>query len=198
MIGLKGTRCRMETHAVPLRQPDGSIVQLGITRDITEHRKAEETRLLLGAIVDSSDDAIISKDLSGQITSWNQGAERLYGYTAAEAVGKSIMLVVPADRQEEEREILARLQRGERVDHFETTRRRKDGTVMNVSLTISPLRNPRGELIGASKIARDITEQKRNEEAIRTLNARLTEDLAAMTRMQQLSTRIIPAGGSPA
>ena len=127
IVGLKGRRCRMETHAVPLRRPDGSIVQLGITRDITERRKAEETRLLLGAIVDSSDDAIISKDLGGRITSWNRGAERLYGYTAAEAIGKSIMLVVPEDRQEEEREILARLQRGERVDHFETTRRRKDG-----------------------------------------------------------------------
>ena len=195
IIGLKGRRRRMETHAVPLRRPDGSIVQLGITRDITERRKAEETRLLLGAIVDSSDDAIISKDLGGQITSWNRGAERLYGYTAAEAVGKSIMIVVPPDRHEEEREILARLQRGERVDHFETIRRRKDGALLNVSLTISPLRNQQGEIIGVSKIARDITTQKRAEEAIRTLNARLTEDLAAMTRMQQLSTRLIQAGG---
>ncbi|MDP8980078.1 MAG: PAS domain S-box protein [Acidobacteriota bacterium] len=195
IVGLKGRRCRMETHAVPLRRPDGSIVQLGITRDITERRKAEETRLLLGAIVDTSDDAIISKDLGGQITSWNRGAERLYGYTAAEAVGKSIMIVVPPDRQEEEREILARLQRGERVDHFETLRRRKDGGLLNVSLTISPLRNQQGEVIGVSKIARDITEQKRAEEAIRKLNARLTEDLAAMTRMQQLSTRLIQVGG---
>ena len=125
IVGLKGRRCRMETHAVPLRRPDGSIAQLGITRDITERRKAEETRLLLGAIVDSSDDAIISKDLDGRITSWNRGAERLYGYTAAEAIGKSIMMVVPPDRHEEEREILARLQRGERVDHFETIRLRK-------------------------------------------------------------------------
>src|SRR4029077_18060147 len=106
---LQGKRCRMEKHAAPLRRPDGSVVHLGITREITERRKAEETRLLLGAIVDSSDDAIISKDLSGRITSWNQGAERLYGYTAAEAVGKSIMIVVPPDRREEELEILARL-----------------------------------------------------------------------------------------
>ena len=88
---------------VPLRRPDGSVVQLAITRDVTESRRAEETRLLLGAIVDSSDDAIISKDLAGQITSWNRGAERLYGYTAAEAIGKSILIVVPEDRQEEER-----------------------------------------------------------------------------------------------
>ncbi len=185
----------METHAVPLHQPDGSIVQLGITRDITDHRKAEETRLLLGAIVDSSDDAIISKDLDGQITSWNRGAERLYGYTAAEAIGKSILMVVPEDRHQEEWQILARLQRGERVDHFETIRRRKDGALRNVSLTISPLRNQAGKIIGVSKIARDITAQKRAEEAIHTLNARLTEDLAAMTRMQQLSTRLIQVGG---
>jgi PAS domain S-box-containing protein len=197
IIGLKGRCRRMETHAVPLRRADGSIVQLGIARDITERRKAEETRLLLGAIVDSSDDAIISKDLDGRITSWNRAAERLYGYTAAEAVGKSIFVVVPPDRRDEEKQILERLQRGERVDHFETTRRRKDGTVMNVSLTISPLRNNEGEIIGASKIARDITGQKRTEEAIRALNARLTEDLAAMTRMQQLSTRLIQSGGIP-
>jgi PAS domain S-box-containing protein len=197
IIGLKGKRRRMETHAVPLRRSDGSVVQLGITRDITERRKAEETRLLLGAIVDSSDDAIISKNLDGHITSWNHGAERLYGYTAEEAIGKSIFIVVPPDRHEEEKEILERLQRGERVDHFETTRRRKDGKVIDVSLTISPLKNQQGKIVGASKIARDITEQKRAEQAIRTLNARLTEDLAAMTRMQQLSTRLIQSGGTP-
>ena len=175
IVGLKGRRCRMETHAVPLRRPDGSIVQLGITRDITGRRKAEETRLLLGAIVDSSDDAIISKDLGGQITSWNRGAERLYGYTAAEAIGKSILIVVPEDRHEEEREILARLQRGERVDHFETTRRRKDGAVLNVSLTISPLSNQQGEIIGVSKIARDITERKRAENELRRANQDLEQ-----------------------
>jgi PAS domain S-box-containing protein len=195
LIGLRGTRRRMETHAVPLRRPDGSVVQLGITRDVTERRKAEETRLLLGAIVDSSDDAIISKDLEGQITSWNLGAERLYGYTAAEAVGKSIMMVIPQDRHQEEREIIARLESGQRVHHFETIRRRKDGTLLHVSLTISPIRDADGRIVGASKIARDITDQKRAQEAIRKLNARLTEDVVAMTRMQQLSTRLIQAGG---
>jgi PAS domain S-box-containing protein len=175
IVGLKGKRCRMETHAAPLRRPDGSIVQLGITRDITGRRKAEETRLLLGAIVDSSDDAIISKDLDGHITSWNRGAERLYGYPAAEAIGKSIMIVVPEDRHQEEREILARLQRGERVDHFETVRLRKDGGVLNVSLTISPLKNQRGEIVGVSKIARDITERKRAENDLRRANADLEQ-----------------------
>src|SRR5690242_3809139 len=105
------------------------------------------------------------------------------------------MMVVPPDRQHEEREILARLQRGERGGHFETERRRKDGAQLNVSLTISPLRNQQREIIGVSKSARDITAQKRAEEAIRTLNAQLTEDLAAMTRLQQLSTRLIQVGG---
>ncbi len=197
IIGLKGRRRRMETYAVPLRSSGGSTVQLGITRDITERSKAEEMRLLLGAIVDSSDDAIISKDMDGLITSWNHGAERLYGYTAGEALGKSIHIVVPPDRQYEEQEILERLRRGEAVDHFETKRRRKDGTLLSVSLTISPLKNQRGEIIGASKIARDITEQKRTEEAIRALNVRLKQDLDAMSRLQQLSTRLIQPGGIP-
>jgi len=197
IVGLTGRRCRMETHAVPLRRPDGSMVQLGITRDITDRRKAEETRLLLGAIVDSSDDAIISKDLSGRIMSWNRGAERLYGYTAEEAVGKSMLLVVPPDRHEEERETLNRLQHGERVDHFESMRKRKDGALLNVSLTMSPLKDAKGAVIGVSKIARDITHQKRAEEDIKALNARLETDLAAMTRMQQLSTRLIESGGIP-
>ena len=197
IIGLKGRRRRMETYAVPLRSSGGSLVQLGITRDITERRKVEEMSLLLGAIVDSSDDAIISKDLDGRITSWNRAAERLYGYKATEAIGKSILMVIPPDRHDEEQEILERLRRGERVDHFETMRLSKDGTLLNVSLTISPLRNQRGEVVGSSKIARDITEQKRSEEAIRALNAQLREDLDAMTRMQHLSTRLIQAGGIP-
>ena len=121
----------METHAAPLRCPDGSIVQLGITRDITGRRKAEETRLLLGAIVDSSDDAIVSKNLNGVITSWNNSAARLFGYTADEAIGQTVAsLLIPADRQAEEPEILARMKRGEHVDHFETVRRRKDGSLL--------------------------------------------------------------------
>ena len=197
IIGLKGTRRRVQTHAVPLRRPDGSIAQLAIARDITDRSRAEETRLLLGAIVDSSDDAIISKDLNGIITSWNQGAERMFGYSAEEIVGQPVLKLIPDDRKNEEPNILARLQRGERVDHFETIRRRKDGTLLHISLTISPVRDGRGRIIGASKIARDISDQKRAEEAIRKLNARLTADLTAMTRMQQLSTRLIQAGGIP-
>jgi PAS domain S-box-containing protein len=119
----------------------------------------------LAAIVSSSDDAIVSKSLDGIVRSWNQGAERLFGYTAEEAIGKSITLIIPADRLEEETTILERLRRGERVDHFETIRKRKDGTLVNISLTISPVKDDLGRVIGASKVARDITERQEAEEA---------------------------------
>jgi two-component system, chemotaxis family, sensor kinase Cph1 len=166
IVGLKGVRCHMETHATPLRHVNGTTVHLAITRDITERWQAERTAYLLSAIVDSSDDAIISKDLNGVIMSWNRGAERLFGYTAAETVGQSITMLIPEDRLGEEPEILARLTRGERVDHFETVRRRKDGKLLDISLTISPVKDARGVVIGASKIARDISESKRIQAAL--------------------------------
>ncbi|MGC2334667.1 MAG: PAS domain S-box protein, partial [Pseudolabrys sp.] len=115
------------------------------------------------------DDAIVSKNHDGIIANWNKGAERIFGYTAGEAVGQPITIVIPADRQSEEREILTRIRRGEHIDHFETIRQRKDGTLIVVSLSVSPVRNAEGQIIGASKIARDITEQKRNQEQIATL-----------------------------
>src|SRR5262249_43391373 len=114
------------------------------------HQPTESATALLAAIVESSDDAIISKTLTGVITSWNKSAERLFGYTAIEAVGQNITLIIPIERHEEETEILARLRRGERVEHFETVRRRKDGTFVEISLTISPVRSASGEVIGAS------------------------------------------------
>jgi PAS domain S-box-containing protein len=163
-----------------------------LSRDIARTKEAEQTALLLAAIVSNSDDAIISKDLNGVVTSWNRSAEKLFGYTAAEAIGHPIAsLIIPPDRQGEETEILEQLRRGERVDHFETVRRRKDGALLDVSLTISPIKNNSGNVVGASKIARDISERKRAEETIETLNAQLGSDLAVMTRMQQLSTRSI-------
>src|SRR5690242_6933206 len=113
--------------------------------------------LLLAAIVGSSDDAIISKDLTGVVTSWNQGAEQTFGYNAHEMVGQSILRLIPSDRKEEEGIILDRLKRGERVEHFETVRVRKDGRLIDVSLTISPIKDAAGNIVGASKIARDIT-----------------------------------------
>ena len=134
----------------------------------------------LSAIVDSSDDAIISKDLNGFITTWNRGAERIFGYASAEMVGKHVSLLIPKDRQEEEPMILEQLKRGERVDHFETKRVRKDGTVVEISLTISPVRNADGQIVGASKIARDITLQKSAIEAL----ARATEEAARQSRMK--------------
>jgi len=135
--------------------------------DVTERKQAERTTSLLAAIVDSSDDAIISKKLDGTLTSWNQSAERLFGYKAAEAIGQHITLIVPWERRSEEEDILRRLAGGERVEHFETVRRRRDGTYLDVSLTISPIRDTAGRVIGASNVARDISERKRSEVALR-------------------------------
>jgi PAS domain S-box-containing protein len=123
----------------------------------------------LASIVESSDDAIVSKNLDGIITSWNSGAERVFGYSAREAIGQPITLVIPEERHNEEREILTRIRRGERIDHFETVRQRKDGGPITVSLTVSPVKDASGKIVGASKIARDITDQKRNREQINVL-----------------------------
>jgi two-component system, chemotaxis family, CheB/CheR fusion protein len=143
---------------------DGRFVHTqGFTRDVTEREKAEQVRALLAAIIEASDDAIISKTLDGTITSWNASAERMYGYTAAEVVGGPIDVIIPPDRREEEREILQRLGAGERIHHFETVRRAKDGRLVDISLSISPLKDESGRIVGASKIARDITERKRAE-----------------------------------
>jgi PAS domain S-box-containing protein len=134
----------------------------------------EEVNRTLAAVVESSDDAIISKDLNGIIATFNQGAERLFGYTAEEVVGKPVTILIPPDRQQEEPEILARIRCGDRIEQYETVRRRKDGTLVDVSLTVSPVKDDRGRIIGASKIARDITERKRNDEHI-TMLAREAE-----------------------
>jgi PAS domain S-box-containing protein len=183
IVGLTGILCHMESHAAPMRYRDGTTVQLAISRDVTARRRAERASLLLGAIVDSSDDAIISKDLNGTITSWNQSAERLFGYTAAETVGKPIAILIPPDRLDEEPAILSRLRRGERVDHFETIRRRKDGSLLDISLTISPVRDAQGNIIGASKIARDITERKRIQNALLASEASFRQLADAMPQI---------------
>ena len=155
------------------------------TELITEDERAA---LLLSAIIDSSDDAIISKDLNGIVTSWNRSAERLFGYTAAEMVGQSITILIPIDRQDEEPKILSRLRRGERVDHFQTVRKRKDGSLLEISLTISPVRDIHGNIVGASKIARDITQQKRAEEALLASEARFRQLANAMPQMVWTAT----------
>jgi PAS domain S-box-containing protein len=146
---------------------DGTVIE--VNRDVTERKQIEEQLSFLASIVQSSDDAIVSKNLDGIITSWNKGAERVFGYTAEEAVGQPITIVIPQDRQDEERTILTRIRRGERIEHFETVRQRKHGSLIWVSLTISPVKNAQGKIVGASKIARDITEQKRTTDQIATL-----------------------------
>lgn len=154
--------------------PDGTVLE--VNRDVTDHKKietalgeAEQRFRWLASIVESSDDAIVSKNLDGIITSWNKGAERVFGYTAEEAIGRPITIVIPKDRHSEELDILTRIRRGERIDHFETIRQRKHGSLIFVSLTVSPVRNAEGKIVGASKIARDVTEQRRNQEQIETL-----------------------------
>jgi len=134
--------------------------------DVSERTLARRAGDLLAAIVDSSDDAIVSKTLDGVITSWNKSAEQMFGYTREEAVGQHITLIIPEDRRNEEVKIVERLRRGERVDHFETVRLRKDGTLLDLSLTISPVRDAAGHVVGASKVARDITERKQIEQAL--------------------------------
>jgi PAS domain S-box-containing protein len=144
---------RTDRHLVPPSPPASrGLESLGFIDQATQQ---------LAAIVESSDDAILTKDLDGIITSWNQGAERIFGYTSEEAIGQPVTLLIPADRPDEEPGILERIRHGKRVDHYETTRQRKDGSLIDISLTVSPLKDASGKIVGASKIARDITERQR-------------------------------------
>ena len=152
----------------PIVDGAGSIIGASkIARDVGPGKQAERDRAHLAAIVDSSDDAIVSKDLNGIIRSWNKGAERIFGYPASEAIGQSITLIIPEHLHHEEAGIIAKVRAGDRVDHFETTRQTRSGQMVTVSLTVSPIVDASGKIIGASKIARDITQQRRHEEALR-------------------------------
>jgi PAS domain S-box-containing protein len=144
----------------------------------------------LAAIVESSDDAIVSKDLNGIVTSWNRAAERMFGYSAAEMIGESIRIIIPNDRQDEEDKVLAHIRRGEKVDHFETIRRRKDGTFLPISLTVSPILDDNGTVVGVSKIARDITERRRAQEEHARLLALAQEHAETTEKLNQVGTRI--------
>jgi len=168
--------------------------------DISERHRAEqrirdsEVRFRqIAAIVESTEDAVVTKDLDGVITSWNQGAQRLFGYSAEEAIGKPVTMLIPMDRQDEEPVILARIRRVERVEHFDTVRQRKDGSAVDISLTISPVRNPEGKIVGASKIARDISERRRAEERqqllLRELDHRVKNLFALSIGVVALSAR---------
>lgn len=149
---------------------DTEIESRRVALDVASQlRESEQRSRLLAAIVESSDDAIVAKDLEGVITSWNNGAERIFGYAAEEVIGKPITILIPQERQGEEPVILARIRRGERVDHFETVRQHKDGRLIDISLTVSPVRNSENVIIGASKIARDITYRVRSEKLLATL-----------------------------
>ena len=171
------------------------IVNETTTRVYAERaqRDAESAAARLAAIVQSSDDAIVSKDLNGIITSWNDGAQRLFGYTADEVIGKPVTILIPSDRQDEEVDILTRIRRGERTKHFETKRRRKDGSLFDISLTISPVKDKDGRIIGASKIGRDITERKRAQETqallIGELNHRVKNTLASVQAIARQTLR---------
>jgi PAS domain S-box-containing protein len=158
-----------------LRSKVGAFAEL-----YRKQRNLEQANRALAAVVESSDDAIISKDLDGTITTFNRGAERLFGYKSEEVVGKPITILIPLNRQHEEPKILTRIRRGERVDHYETVRRRKDGTLVDISLTVSPVKDDRGRISGASKIARDITERKRSEARLRDSERQLQELIAAV------------------
>jgi PAS domain S-box-containing protein len=168
LIARDGGERLIDDSAAPLRDDGGAVIgSVLVFRDVTERRRGDEARTRLAAIVESSDDAIISKSLDGVIRSWNTGAVRLFGYSPTEAIGQPITLIIPHERRDEERDILNRLRRGERVEHYETVRVAKDGRRLDISLTVSPIRDPRGQVIGASKVARDITDRKRAEDRYR-------------------------------
>jgi two-component system CheB/CheR fusion protein len=174
-----GARVPFMPYPTPLRDASGKLIgAVNMLIDLSDRVRADQIRRQLASIVESSDDAIISKDFNGIITSWNNGARQVFGYTADEVIGKPITILMPPDRYDEETDILGRIRRGERIDHYETIRQRKDGTLLNISLTVSPMRNPEGRIIGASKIARDITERKHAE----ARQAMLTRELHHRTK----------------
>jgi PAS domain S-box-containing protein len=177
-----GTLLDVLLSMTPIRADDGRIV--GVTkmaRDISSIKRMEREAFRLAAIVASSDDAIVSKDLDGIIQTWNRAAEQMFGYTAEEAIGRSITLIIPEDRLNEETTVLSKIRAGQSVDHFETIRQHKDGRLLNISLTVSPIRNAAGEVIGASKIARDITESQRLRRMVEEASRAKDEFLATLS-----------------
>jgi PAS domain S-box-containing protein len=160
-----GTRVPFEPYPTPVFDASGALVgAVNMLIDITDRKHAEEIKQRLASIVQFSNDAVISKNLDGIIESWNASAERIFGYTANEAIGQSVQMLIPPDRFGEELEILSRIRRNERIEHYETVRRRKDGRLVDISLTVSPILDADGRVIGASKIARDITERRKAQE----------------------------------
>src|SRR5665213_3114690 len=179
-----GKQIRVNPNPVPIYDEDGNIKGVVCTLiDVTAARDVEIKQATLAAIIDSSDDAIVSKTLQGIITSWNVAAERLFGYTATEAVGKHISLIIPPDRLKEEEYIIGQIANGNKVDHFETFRVAKNGKLIPLSITVSPIADSKGHIIGASKIARDITQQKKAQQD-------LLEHAARLEAMSNENTRL--------
>jgi PAS domain S-box-containing protein len=189
-----GTRVPILAYPAPLFDDSGELIGgVNTLVDITDRKEAERAALRLAAIVESSDDAIVSKDLNGIIETWNSAAERLYGYSAGEVIGNPVTILMPPERRDEEPRILERIRRGERIDHYETVRQRKDGSLVDISLTVSPVKDAAGRVIGASKIARDITERKRAQEQqrliLREMNHRVKNLFALAGAVVTLSAR---------
>jgi PAS domain S-box-containing protein len=194
-----GTRVRFCPYPTPLRDPSGRLVgAINLLMDVTERHDADMESARLAAIVVSSDDAIISKTLDGRITSWNAGATRIFGYDASEMIGESILRIIPPELHGEEKEILAKLQRGEHIDHYETVRVAKDGRRVDVSLTVSPLRDRSGKVVGASKVGRDITERKRAEKLQRVLTDELAHRVKnTLATVQAIANQSLVRAKSP-
>lgn len=177
-----GTLVDVSLTISPIHDDDGHVIGASnVARDIRVSKAAERTSAYLAAIVESSDDVIVSKNLDGIITSWNAAAQRVFGYTPEEAIGRHITLIIPPDKFEEEYGILAKVKAGKRVEHFETRRRAKDGSLVDISVTVSPILDARGRIIGASKVARDISERKRIEAQLEESNRRRDEFMANMS-----------------
>ncbi len=196
-VSKSGRVIPVELTISPIFDEAGETIELAtICRDITERHSAQQAREHLAAIISSSEDAIVAKDLEGTITTWNNGAERLFGYEAPEIVGRAITTIIPSDRRDEESRIMERIRRGERVEPFDTIRRRKDGSLVDVSINISPVKDPWGRIVGASKIARDITERKQAERVremlTRELDHRVKNILSIVQAIANQTFRGIP------
>jgi len=188
-----GTRVSFIPYPTPLFDAEGDLIgAVNMLVDISERKRAEEVAQRLAAIVESSDDAIMTKDLDGIIATWNKGAQRIFGYTADEIVGKPVLVLIPEAQRDEEPLILSRIRKGERIDHFETVRRHKDGTLLDISLTVSPVRVD-GKIVGASKVARDISDLKRTQRQrellLREMDHRIKNLFALASGVVSLSVR---------
>jgi PAS domain S-box-containing protein len=195
-----GSRVRLLSFPTPLRDETGKLVgAINLLMDVSEQHEASLQSARLASIFASSDDAIISKTLDGRITSWNAGATRIFGYDANEMIGQPIIKIIPAELRSEEDEILAKLKRGERIDHYETVRVAKDGRRLDVSITVSPLRDKFGRIVGASKIGRDITERKEAEKMQRILTNELVHRIKnTLAMVQAIATQSLLRAKSPA